>query len=65
MATNKRQAPLRMSEEGLTLIRAVAAKLGLSQAGAVEVMVRDYTGRNGITMQDAPPKRDKGNAGKE
>lgn len=64
MATTKRPAPIRMGEEGLALIRAVAANLGVSQASAVEIMVREYARMKGIRAADAPSRSPRGNAGK-
>ena len=62
MPSQKRTAPLRLSETGLALLRAAAAHMGLSQAGVIEVLIREYAKREGLYEDDAPARRPRGNA---
>ena len=62
MPSKKKITPIRLSETGAALLRASAAHMGLSQTGVIEVLIREYAKREGLTEDDAPARRPRGNA---
>ena len=51
----KKSVGMRLSTEGIRLLRLMASKTGLSQAGVVELAIREKAAREGIKKEEVKP----------
>jgi hypothetical protein len=49
----KKSVGLRLTEDALRLLRAMATKTGLSQAGVIELAIREKAARDGVKQEAA------------
>lgn len=50
--TERKQTSLRMSARGKVLLEETAIKLGITQAAAIELAVREFAKKNGVDAEE-------------